>query len=115
MDYRLAPEHPYPAAGRNHAGAAYQALLSAGVDPADIVFAGESVGGGLAIATLVNARYDGLPLPAAALLMSPYADLTLAGATMDTKRGRRPAAQPGEPPVPGPCPTTRRGKTRLLA
>jgi acetyl esterase/lipase len=49
------------------------------------VFAGESAGGGLAVATLVNARDHGLPLPAAAFLMSPYADLTLAGATIETK------------------------------
>jgi monoterpene epsilon-lactone hydrolase len=47
---------------------------------------GESAGGGLAIATLVNARDHGLPLPAAALVMSPYVDLTLAGTTMETKR-----------------------------
>src|SRR4029077_16659934 len=66
--------------------AAYQALLRGGTAPADIAFAGESAGGGLAAATLVNARDHGLPLPAAAYLMSPYADLTLAGATMDTKR-----------------------------
>ncbi len=84
VDYRLAPEHPYPAAV-DDALAAYQALLNGGTDPADIAFAGESAGGGLAIATLVNARDHGLPLPAAAYLMSPYADLTLAGTTMDTK------------------------------
>jgi epsilon-lactone hydrolase len=73
VDYRLAPEHPYPA---------------------DIAFAGESAGGGLAIATLVNARDHGLPLPAAALVMSPYADLTLAGATMQTKREADPLFTP---------------------
>jgi acetyl esterase/lipase len=84
VDYRLAPEHPYPAAV-DDALAAYQALLNNGTAPSDIVFAGESAGGGLAIATLVNARDHGLPLPAAAFVMSPYADLTLAGATMDTK------------------------------
>src|ERR1700748_3950913 len=56
------------------------------IDPSSIVFAGESAGGGLAIATLVNARDHGLPLPAAALVMSPYVDLTLAGTTMETKR-----------------------------
>ena len=89
VDYRLAPEHPYPAAV-NDALAAYQALLDHGTAPADIAFAGESAGAGLAIATLVNARDHGLPLPAAALAMSPYADLTLAGTTMDTKRDADP-------------------------
>jgi epsilon-lactone hydrolase len=85
LDYRLAPEHPYPAAV-NDALAAYEALLHNGTAPSDITFAGESAGGGLAIAALVNARDHGLPLPAAAFVMSPYADLTLAGATMETKR-----------------------------
>jgi epsilon-lactone hydrolase len=84
VDYRLAPEHPYPAAA-DDALAAYRALLDNGTAPTDIFFAGESAGGGLAVATLVNARDHGLPLPAAAYAMSPYADLTLAGATMDTK------------------------------
>jgi epsilon-lactone hydrolase len=65
--------------------AAYEALLNDGTSPSDIIFAGESAGGGLAIATLVNARDHGLPLPAAAYVMSPYADLTLAGATIDSK------------------------------
>ena len=85
VDYRLAPEHPYPAAV-DDALAAYQALLGNGVAPTDIAFAGESAGGGLVIATLVNARDRGLPLPAAAFVMSPYVDLTLAGPTMETKR-----------------------------
>jgi monoterpene epsilon-lactone hydrolase len=84
VDYRLAPEHPYPAAV-DDALAAYQALLDNGTAPSDIVFAGESAGGGLAIATLVNARDHQLPLPAAAFVMSPYADLTLAGTTLETK------------------------------
>jgi acetyl esterase/lipase len=85
VDYRLAPEHPYPAAV-DDALAAYEALLHNGTAPSDIAFAGESAGGGLAVATLVNARDHGLPLPAAAFIMSPYADLTLAGTTMETKR-----------------------------
>ena len=84
VDYRLAPEHPYPAAV-DDALAAYEALLGDGTAPSDIAFAGESAGGGLAIATLVNARDHGLPLPAAAFVMSPYADLTLAGTSMRTK------------------------------
>ncbi len=93
VDYRLAPEHPYPAA-IDDALAAYQALLEGGTAPSDIALAGESAGGGLAVATLVNARDHGLPLPAAAFVMSPYADLTLAGATMDTKREADPLFTP---------------------
>jgi len=84
VDYRLAPEHPYPAAV-DDALTAYEALLRDGIAPSDIAFAGESAGGGLAIATLVNARNHGLPLPAAALVMSPYVDLTLAGTTMESR------------------------------
>jgi acetyl esterase/lipase len=85
IDYRLGPEHPYPAAV-DDALAAYEALLQDGTAPSDIAFAGESAGGALTVATLVNARDHGLPLPAAAFVMSPYADLTLAGTTMETKR-----------------------------
>jgi monoterpene epsilon-lactone hydrolase len=85
VDYRLGPEHPYPAAV-NDALAAYEALLESGTAPTDIAFAGESAGGGLAVATMVVARDHELPLPAAAFVMSPYVDLTLAGATMETKR-----------------------------
>jgi epsilon-lactone hydrolase len=93
VDYRLAPEHPYPAAVDDTL-AAYEALLEDGTAPSDIAFAGESAGGGLAVATLVNARDHGLPLPAAALVMSPYVDLTLAGTTMETKREADPLLSP---------------------
>src|SRR6202042_3643387 len=93
VDYRLAPEHPFPAAV-DDALAAYEALLRDGTAPSEIVFAGESAGGGLAVATLVNARDHGLPLPAAAFVMSPYADLTLTGTTMQTKRAADPLLCP---------------------
>jgi epsilon-lactone hydrolase len=93
VDYRLAPEHPYPAAV-DDALAAYETLLNIGTAPSAIVFAGESAGGGLAIATLVNARDRGLPLPVAAYVMSPYVDLTLAGTSMETKREADPLLSP---------------------
>ena len=93
VGYRLAPEDPYPAAV-DDALSAYEDLLDTGTAPSDIAFAGESAGGGLAIATLVNARDHALPLPAAAYVMSPYADLTLAGTTMETKREADPLLSP---------------------
>jgi acetyl esterase/lipase len=93
VHYRLAPEDPYPAAV-DDALAAYEALLQTGTAPSSIAFAGESAGGGLAVATMVNARDHGLPMPAAAFLVSPYVDLTLAGATMETKREADPLLSP---------------------
>ena len=85
LDYRLAPEHPYPAA-LDDAMAGYRWLLSQGVPPEHIVFAGDSAGGGLAVSCLLRARDEGLPMPASAFLMSPWADLTMTGASIDHPR-----------------------------
>src|ERR1700736_4002484 len=81
VEYRLGPEHPYPAAVED-AQAAYEGLLGQGVDPGQIALAGESAGGGLAVATLLALRDADTPLPSCAFLMSPYADLTLSGETI---------------------------------
>lgn len=86
IDYRLAPEHPFPA-GIEDCLAAYRSLLDDGLDAAGIVFAGESAGGGLVVTTCLNARDAGLPLPAALVAFSPGLDHTRTGATMHTKEG----------------------------
>jgi monoterpene epsilon-lactone hydrolase len=78
IDYRLAPENPFPAAVDDSI-AAYRWLLSVGVDPARLVIAGESAGGGLTLATLVSLRDAGEPLPQAAVCLSPWVDLELIG------------------------------------
>lgn len=75
-DYRLAPEHPYPAA-LDDALACYRALLADGVSPRTLFVAGDSAGGGLAVALALELRAMGLPLPRGLLLMSPWLDLTL--------------------------------------
>ncbi len=75
VDYRLAPEHPFPAA-LDDAVAAYRWMLAEGIAPKRIAFAGDSAGGGLALAALLRLRDEGTPLPAAAFAMSAYADAT---------------------------------------
>ncbi|MEF9524389.1 MULTISPECIES: alpha/beta hydrolase [Streptomyces] len=89
VDYRLAPEHPFPAAVDDGL-AAYRELLSTGTDPQDLVLAGDSAGGGLGIATLLAAREAGLPQPAAVALFSPWVDLTLTGGSIRSKEGADP-------------------------
>ena len=76
--YRLAPEHPYPAAS-DDCLAAYRWLLHNGVPARNIVICGDSAGGNLALVTLMRARAEGLPLPIAAILLSPVTDFSLSG------------------------------------
>jgi len=81
LDYRLAPEHPFPAQV-DDALAAYRWLLAQGVDPAKLVVAGDSAGGGLTLSTLVALRDAGDRLPAAGVAFSPWVDLEVTGASM---------------------------------
>ena len=78
IDYRLAPEDPFPAAVEDSL-AAYEWLLAQGTEPGQVVLAGDSAGGGLVISTLVALRDKGLPLPAAGVCLSPWTDLSLSG------------------------------------
>jgi acetyl esterase/lipase len=81
VDYRLGPEHPYPAAV-DDALTAYEWLLAEGFEPDRIVVAGDSAGGGLTLATLLALRDRGRPLPALGVPISPWTDLTLTGESM---------------------------------
>ena len=85
VDYRLAPENPYPAAVED-ALAAYEGLLSQGVDPSNIALSGESAGGGLTAALLIALRDADLPMPSSAFVMSPWVDLTLSGTSIIGKQ-----------------------------
>jgi acetyl esterase/lipase len=84
IDYRLAPEHPYPAA-LHDVTAAYQAVLERHGEGAPIVLSGESAGGNLALELLIACKQRGLAMPAAAVLFSPMTDLTVTGDSYTTK------------------------------
>ena len=92
LAYRLAPEHPFPAALAD-AVAGYHFLLSQGLDPKRIAVAGESAGGGLAIAMLVSLRNRGDPLPACIWCSSPWVNLEATGGTMTEKAAVDPLIQ----------------------
>jgi acetyl esterase/lipase len=86
IDYRLAPEYPYPAALEDSV-AAYKWLIDEeGIDPRNIVISGDSAGGGLTAATLLKLRDTGIALPAGGVLLSPWVDLDMTGASIRTKR-----------------------------
>jgi monoterpene epsilon-lactone hydrolase len=89
LDYRLAPEHPFPAALED-AIAAYRWLLAQSLTPGRIVLAGDSAGGGLTIATLLALRERGLPRPGGGVCISPWVDLTCSGASYATKAATDP-------------------------
>ena len=99
LDYRLAPEHPFPAAVED-ATAAYRWLLAQNIKPSRIVVAGDSAGGGLTLATLLALRDAKVPLPAAGVCISPWTDMEGTGASMTTRAisvsfGISPCSSPG--------------------
>ncbi|MCY4230991.1 MAG: alpha/beta hydrolase [Alphaproteobacteria bacterium] len=89
LDYRLAPESPFPAAV-DDAVAAYCWLLDEGFSPSGLSIAGDSAGGGLAVAALTASRYRGQPMPAAGLCLSPWVDMEGIGASMAAKEDEDP-------------------------
>ena len=97
IDYRLAPEDPFPA-GLDDAVAGFRWLLSQGVDPARLVIGGDSAGGGLSLAILQRLRDAGDPLPAATVLLSPCTDLEATGESIKTRREADPMIDPNDGP-----------------
>jgi len=95
IEYRLAPEDPFPAAV-DDAVAAYRGLVAGGTSPQRIALAGDSAGGGLTAATLLALRDAGDPLPACAVCISPWLDLTCSGDSMRTRAHQDPMIVPSQ-------------------
>lgn len=93
--YRLAPEHPFPAAVED-ACTVYRWLLARGHAPGSMALAGDSAGGGLTVAALLALKEAGEPLPAAGVCLSPWLDLALTGASLKTRGAVDPVLAPGE-------------------
>src|SRR5712671_967791 len=97
VDYRLAPEHPFPAALED-AFTAYNWLLTSGADPSRIAIMGDSAGGGLVFSLMLRLRDEGYPLPAAAVALSPWTDLALTGASLRLNAAADPMLNAEDPP-----------------
>jgi monoterpene epsilon-lactone hydrolase len=97
-EYRLAPEHPFPA-GLDDCVAAYRALLELGYSPDNILIGGDSAGGGLTVATTLQLRHAGVPLPRATVLLSPFLDMTASGESMTTRAELDPWFDPADLPI----------------
>ena len=93
LDYRLAPEHPFPA-GLDDAVTGYRWLIDTGIEPDRIAVCGDSAGGGLAMGLLVSLRQRGLAMPACAALFSPWADMTGESETYVTRASADPMIDP---------------------
>jgi acetyl esterase/lipase len=98
IDYRLAPEHPFPAAV-DDAVAAWRGLLAAGADPRRSALMGDSAGGGLVFAALLRLRDEGAPLPAAAVTLSPWTDLALTGESFRVNAAADPMLKAEQAPI----------------
>lgn len=92
VDYRLAPEHPFPAALEDVVKV-FRALLASGKSAAKMIITGDSAGGGLTVSALLRLRDQAIPLPNAAVLLSPWADLTVSGETIQTRAAVDPLVQ----------------------
>ena len=98
VDYRLAPEHPFPAALED-AFTAYNWLVSRGTDPGRIAVMGDSAGGGLVFSLMLRLRDEGYPLPGAAVALSPWTDLALTGASLRVNAIYDPMLSADDPPL----------------